>query len=82
MLSTSTSIYVPSGLCTSTSTEIRYSSTTSMSTKYSGPNPDSVPAANVYKVWIYQNIIFKEFLTCLKKKKVQLARLHIDVKWS
>ena len=39
--STSTSIYVPSGLSTSTSmsTEIRYSSTTSTSTKYSGPNP-------------------------------------------
>ena len=36
MLSTSTSTYVPSGL--STSTEIRYSSSTS--TKYSGPNPD------------------------------------------
>ena len=35
MLSTRTSTYVSSG----TSTEIRYSSTTSMSTKYSGPNP-------------------------------------------
>ena len=39
MLSMST--YVPSGLSTSmsTSTEIRYSSTTSTSTKYSGPQP-------------------------------------------
>ena len=37
MLSTST--YVSSGLCTSTSTGIRYSSTTRTSTKYSGPNP-------------------------------------------
>ena len=61
MLSTNTSksTYVPSGLSPSpsTSTEIRYQSTTNTSTKYSGPNPAPVYRGDLMTLLIFMQPI-------------------------